>query len=140
TFIAGMPVNMRSHAHGQGYTDVNFLIPELVSRISYRKGPYSAEDGDFASAGSARIYYVDSLKENLALASVGHGGYARLVGAGSRQAGPGTLLGALEIGHNNGPWDSPEGFRKLNGMLRWSIVSGQDRFGVTAMGYAGRWS
>ena len=54
TFVAGMPVNMRSHAHGQGYTDLNFLIPELVSRINYRKGPYFAEDGDFASAGSAR--------------------------------------------------------------------------------------
>ena len=58
TFVAGMPVNMRSHAHGQGYTDLNFLIPELISRINYRKGPYYADDGDFANAGSARILYV----------------------------------------------------------------------------------
>src|SRR5436190_23494867 len=55
TWVAGMPVNMPTHAHGQGYTDLNFLIPELVSRIVYTKGPYFAEDGDFSSAGSARI-------------------------------------------------------------------------------------
>ena len=51
TWVAGMPVNMPTHAHGQGYTDLNFLIPELVERIDYRKGPYYAEDGDFSSAG-----------------------------------------------------------------------------------------
>ena len=57
TSVNGMPVNMPSHAHGQGYTDLNFLIPELVDRIDYRKGPYSASVGDFASAGSADILY-----------------------------------------------------------------------------------
>ena len=58
TSVAGMPVNMPTNAHGQGYTDLNFLIPELVSRIDYRKGPYFAADGDFAPAGSADIVYA----------------------------------------------------------------------------------
>ena len=59
SYVDGMPVNMVSNAHGQGYTDLNFLIPELVNRIDYRKGPYFASDGDFASAGSARLQLRD---------------------------------------------------------------------------------
>jgi len=140
TFVAGMPVNMRSNAHGQGYSDLNFLIPELISRVDYRKGPYFAEDGDFSSAGSARIGYVTSLKQPFASASVGQNGYQRLLTAGSTAAGPGTLLGAVEIGHNNGPWDVPEGFRKFNGVLRWSLASGDDKLGVTGMGYSASWT
>ena len=140
TFVAGMPVNMRSHAHGQGYTDLNFLVPELVSRIDYHKGPYFAEDGDFASAGSARIGYVSALEQSLASMTIGQGNYQRLLGAGSTALGPGTLLGAIEIGHNDGPWEVPQGMRKLNGVLRWSVVSGIDAFGIAAMSYASRWT
>ncbi|HTQ77161.1 MAG TPA: TonB-dependent receptor [Burkholderiales bacterium] len=140
TFLDGMPLNMRSHAHGQGYTDLNFLIPELISRIDYRKGPYFADDGDFANAGSARIGYVGSLDRPFASAAIGEDGYRRLLAAGSRAAGPGALLAALEVGHNNGPWDVPEGFRKLNAVLRWSMARDGDRVGVTAMGYGARWT
>ncbi len=140
TWVAGMPVNMRSHAHGQGYTDLNFLIPELVSRIDYRKGPYFADDGDFASAGSARIGYLDRFERPLAAFSLGQNGYQRLLGAGSAAAGAGTLLGAIELNRIDGPWDVPENFRKLNAVVRWSLASGDDRFGITAMGYDGRWT
>ena len=140
TWVAGMPVNMRSHAHGQGYTDLNFLIPELVSRVDYRKGPYFAEEGDFSSAGTARIGYLNRFERPLASLSVGQGGYRRILGAGSAAAGAGTLLGALEVQHNDGPWDVPQGFRKLNGVLRWSKEGGDDRFSATAMAYSGRWT
>jgi outer membrane receptor protein involved in Fe transport len=140
TWVAGMPVNMRSHAHGQGYTDLNFLIPELVSRIDYRKGPYLADDGDFSSAGSARISYLNRIDRPLALLSLGHNGWQRLLGAGSVAAGAGTLLGAIELNHNDGPWDVPQDFRKLNAVVRWSLASGEDRFGLTAMGYSGKWT
>ena len=140
TYVAGMPINMRSNAHGQGYTDLNFLIPELVSRINYRKGTYYAEEGDFASAGSARIDYVNSLKQSLAVASIGQNGYQRLLGAGSTAAGPGVLLGAIEFGHNNGPWDVPEGFRKVNGVARWSMSGDTGSIGVTAMAYSAKWT
>ena len=140
TWVAGMPVNMRSHAHGQGYTDLNFLIPELISRIDYRKGPYFADDGDFSSAGSARIGYLDRLDRPLASLSLGQGGYQRLLGAGSTAAGPGTLLGAVEVNHNDGPWEVPQNFRKFNAVARWSMATGDDRFGLSAMGYEGRWT
>src|SRR5438874_10232064 len=65
TTIDGMPINLRTHAHGQGYTDLNFLIPELVQRVDYFKGPYFASKGDFASAGAADIHYAGSLPQNL---------------------------------------------------------------------------
>src|SRR5881398_3819327 len=71
TWLDDMPVNQRSHAHGQGWTDLNFLIPELATRLDYRKGPYSARDGDFASAGNVAISYVNRLPENVAVASAG---------------------------------------------------------------------
>src|SRR5437763_2856054 len=61
TSVDGMPVNMVSHAHGQGYSDLNWLLPELVDRIAYRKGPYHADEGDFSSAGAAHIRLFDRL-------------------------------------------------------------------------------
>ena len=82
TYVGGVPVNMPSHAHGQGYTDLNFLIPELVDRVSFRKGPYFAEEGDFSSAGAARIDYFRSLDASLAQLTLGRNGYARSLLAG----------------------------------------------------------
>ena len=115
TWVAGMPVNMPTHAHGQGYTDLNFLIPELVSRIQYNKGPYFAEDGDFASVGSARISYAESLPATTATVTVGQNGYKRALLAGSPEAGAGRLVYGLEYFYNNGPWDNAE---KLEAILR----------------------
>jgi outer membrane cobalamin receptor len=85
TFVDGMPVNMRSHAHGQGYTDLNFLIPELVDRINYKKGPYYADEGDFASAGAAHMTLANKLKENTASVTVGENQFVRSVVTGSRR-------------------------------------------------------
>ncbi len=76
-FLDGMPLNMRTHAHGQGYADINFLIPELVGAVEFHKGPYFVRDGDFASAGSVRIDYLDSTPKNVALTSIGSFGYKR---------------------------------------------------------------
>ncbi|MBL0167371.1 MAG: TonB-dependent receptor [Propionivibrio sp.] len=140
TFVGGMPVNMPSHAHGQGYTDLNFLIPELVERMSFRKGPYFAEEGDFASAGSARIDYFRQIDGTLALATVGQNGYARALLAGSPEVGSGRLLYALEWFHNDGPWVVDEDYRKLNGVLSYSQGNRNDGFAVTAMAYRGQWT
>src|SRR5450759_544588 len=105
TWVAGMPVNMPTSAHAQGYTDMNFLIPELVSRVQYNKGPYLAEDGDFASVGSARISYAEKLPASIATLSVGQNGYKRALLAGSPEAGAGRVVYGLEYLYNNGPWD-----------------------------------
>ncbi len=140
TFVDGMPANMVSHAHGQGYTDLNFLIPELVGRIDYRKGPYFASDGDFASAGAARIRLADALPQGLAQLTVGAHGYRRGLLADSTAFGRGQLLGALELQGNDGPWDRPENLHKLNGWLRYSEALDGGSRSLTLMSYRSRWS
>lgn len=139
SYIGGVPINMPTHAHGQGYTDLNFLIPELVDRIRYRKGPYFAEAGDFSSAGAAHIEYFRHLDRALAQLTLGENGYARSLLAGSPQAGPGKLLYALEVFHNDGPWQIAEHYRKLNGVLRYSQGSQNDGWSLSGMAYQGKW-
>jgi len=136
---ADTPINLGSHAHGQGYLDLNFLIPELIARVVYQKGPYAAADGDFASAGSARIDYSDRLPASIASLTAGSFGYRRLLLAGSPQAGSGNLLYALESLHNDGSWDRPNDYRRLNGVLRYSQGTVADGWRLTAMGYNADW-
>jgi len=140
TTLDHMPVNMPTHAHGQGYSDLNFLIPELVSRVSYKKGPYFAEEGDFSSAGAADIDYTTQLKQSIGTVGVGSGGYARAMAAGSSDAGPGHLLYGLELFHNDGPWVNPENYNKVNGVLRFSTGTNADGYTVSLMGYNGKWN
>jgi outer membrane receptor protein involved in Fe transport len=140
TFVDGMPVNMPTHAHGQGYSDLNWLIPELVDRIRYRKGPYYAEEGDFSSAGSARIGLFDALPNGIASATLGEHRYGRALIANSNRVGDGELLYALEAAHNDGPWDHPEKFHRLNGVLRYSFGADGNRSSITAMGYSASWN
>jgi hypothetical protein len=150
TSLNGVPANMPTNAHGQGYSDLNYLIPELVSRIDYRKGPYFAENGDFSSAGSADIQYRNSLDHNIADLTVGGDGYRRALLAGSTlltqpshgsssasvlgNPGP-TLLGAVEIMNNNGPWAVKEDLKKTNALMRLSDGSNANGWtidGITA--------
>lgn len=140
TTVAGMPVNMPSHAHGQGYTDLNFLIPELVSGIQYRKGPYYAEEGDFSAAGAVHMDYVNELKRPIASLTGGTDGYYRgFVAASSHLAG-GELLYGLEYSHYDGPWVNPDDYKKINGVVRYSKSIQQNDFSLTAMGYYGKWN
>lgn len=140
TSVAGMPVNLRTHGHGQGYTDLNFVIPELISRVDYYKGPYYANVGDFGSAGGADMHYADRLADSIALGSVGSNDYRRALLATSLDAGAGTLTGGIEYLHNDGPWDNPDDFRKLNGVLRYALPLDGQSLSLTAMGYSGRWN
>lgn len=140
TTVAGMPVNLPTHAHGHGWTDLNFLIPELVSGIQYRKGPYFVEDGDFTTAGSANVNYANALDETIAHVEGGSNDYARVLLAGSPKFGDGTLLYGLEVNYNNGPWKRPDNYRKYNGVLRYSLGDSQNGLSVTGMGYQARWN
>ncbi len=140
TFVAGMPVNMPSHAHGQGYSDLNWLLPELVDRIAYKKGPYFADEGDFASAGAAHISLFDRLPRGIASLTAGENGYRRALVANSSGFGNGALLYAIEATHNDGPWDNPEKFHRFNGVLRYSLNDGHTRQAITAMGYSAGWN
>ena len=140
TTIDGMLVNRRSHAHGQGWTDLNFLIPELASRLEYRKGPYYAAEGDFASAGSANLVYFDKLEHGLASIGLGQNGFRRTLLADSPNLGSGNLLYALELFHNDGPFTRPDAYRKVNGVLRYSQGDAANGFNVTAMAYRAKWN
>jgi len=133
--IDGVPVNLPSHAHGQGYSDLNFLIPELVSAIEFKKGPFFPEVGDFSGSGAANIRLVTTLPEGIANVQLGQFGYARALLAESPSLGPGTLLYALEYNHYDGPWDLPENSNRYNGLLRYHWASGPDDLTVTGSVY-----
>ena len=137
--LDGMPINQRSHAHGQGWADLNPLIPELISSIHYRKGPYYAADGDFANAGSANIYYSDKIDRGLASFGLGQNGFYRTLLANAPKFNDGNLLYALELSHYDGPWVNPDNYNKVNGLLRYSQGSQSNGFNLTAMAYSGRW-
>ncbi len=138
--VDGMPVNMPTHGHGQGYADINFLIPELIQSVDVRKGPYFADKGDFASAGAVDISYLNGLPKSVAEITVGSFGYQRAMAAGSTKVGDGTLLAAFEANKYNGPWDVPDNIRKLNGVLRYSQGTATDGFSLTAMAYSNGWN
>jgi outer membrane receptor protein involved in Fe transport len=140
TTVDGMPVNQRSHAHGQGWTDVNFLIPELARRLEYRKGPYFASEGDFASAGSVSVKYLDRLESGIASVGAGQNGYRHALLANSPTFANGTLLYAIEGLRNDGPFVNPDRFHKFNGVLRFSKGDEANGFNVTAMAYDARWN
>jgi len=142
TFVNGLPVNMPTNGHGQGYSDLNFLIPELVDRIDYRKGPYFAKTGDFSAAGSADILYRTTLDEPFAALTLGQRKYQRLVGGGSTDVGQGQglkLLGAVELAHNDGPWVVPEHLRKANAVLTLSGGSRAEGWSTSLMAYDAKW-
>ncbi|WP_431311189.1 TonB-dependent receptor [Methylobacterium nigriterrae] len=138
--VDGMPVNMRTNAHAQGYADINFLIPELVGAVEFHKGPYFVRDGDFASAGSVRIDYLDSVEKNLALTSIGSFGYKRALSIASAPLGEGHLLVAGEAQVYDGPWAVPDRLGKLNGVIRYSQGTAADGFALTGMAYWAKWN
>lgn len=140
TTVDGMLVNQRSHAHGQGWTDLNFLIPELATGLEYKKGPYFASEGDFSSAGAVSIKYADRLAKGLASVSYGENRYRRVLLAASPAWGDGHLLYALEGMGNDGPFERPDQYHKVNGVLRYSEGDATRGFNLTAMGYNAHWN
>jgi outer membrane receptor protein involved in Fe transport len=138
-FVDGMPVNEPTNAHGEGYTDVNFLIPELATNISYTKGTYYADEGDFASVGSVHINYLKTIPAQVAV-SGGSFGFQRVFTADSTQLGQGQLLGALELQHYDGPWVHGDDQRKVNALFRYSSGDDHDGYSITGSYYHGLWS
>ena len=107
-FVDGVPVNFVSHAHGQGYADLNFLIPETVQRVELRKGPYFVEYGDLASAGSINIITKDDVAENSVQALGGRYNTMRYAAVASPRLGPVKTLLASEVYFNDGPFINPQ--------------------------------
>jgi TonB-dependent receptor-like protein len=134
-------VNMPTHGHGQGYSDLSFLIPELVSGVQFSKGPYFADQGDFATAGAANINYTNGLDRPIVRIGGGGEGYRRtLVGVSPAVSGRARLLAALEVVHNDGPWVNPDDYRKVNAVVRYTQGDALNGFSATGMGYRGAWN
>ena len=138
--VAGTPVNMPTHAHSQGYSDLNFLIPELVAGVQFSKGPYFADQGDFATAGASNINYATSLDQPIVHIEKGAYDFARALFAASPKFGRGHLLAAVEISNNSGPWSVPDSYKKYNGVLRYSEGDSVNGLALTFMGYHGKWN
>lgn len=138
--VDGMLVNQRSHGHGQGWADTNFIIPELMGNLQYLKGPYHASQGDFSSAGAVTMSYIDKLPKGIASYGLGEQGFMRGLVAKSHEVGQGNVLYAVELLTKDGPWIKHEDFKKFNAVLRYSQDTGATKFNVTAMSYGGNWN
>jgi opacity protein-like surface antigen/outer membrane receptor protein involved in Fe transport len=139
-FWDDVPINLPTNAHGQGYADLNFLIPETISGMEVRKGPYFADVGDFANAGDLHLSLRDSVEKNIVSTTVGGFGYDRFLALGSTKLEEGSLLYAGEYNTYNGPWVTAEDVRKFSGLLRYSQGTPTDGFSATAMAYANNWN
>jgi hypothetical protein len=141
TSVNGMPTNLPTHAHGQGYSDLNFLIPELVQRVEYRKGPYYAKGGDFSLAGAADIAYRTGFDRPFLDVGIGQRGFRRHVAGGSTDLGSGrTVLGAFEVMGHDGPWVVPQGLKRHNGVVTLSGVGDSSSWQLSFMGYRAKWT
>lgn len=137
TYVDDMPVNEPTHAHGQGYTDIHFLVPELAAGLDYTKGPFHPAIGDFGALGSAHIELADELPDQMSV-SAGTLGDERLFLGGTAHLQDGDrLVGAMSVAHLDGPWSHPDDYRSLNGVARYVHGDRNDGFDVTAMAYRG---
>jgi hypothetical protein len=138
-FIDDMPLNLPSHAHGEGYSDMNIVIPEFVERVNFEKGPYYADIGNYGSAGSAHVEYFRTLPQNFVKVEGGTYTYGRAVFGTSQKLGSGSLLCGAEAYFDDGPWKHPDAFAKFNGLLTYSRGDDADGANITTRAYHGKW-
>ncbi len=142
----GQPVNFVTHAHGQGYADLNPIIPELVEKIDYWKGPFFGQLGDLSTAGAAKFRFFDELPQGIASLAIGENRFLRGLladtlhftspAAGADRSG---LTYAAEYNFYDGPWERKGDSQRVNGFLKYFKESGRDQFSITAMGYDADW-
>lgn len=138
--VDGVPVNLRTHAHGQGYSDLNFIIPEKVRTLDFEKGPFYPEIGDFSGAGAAEFLLFNGLPHGILSTALGEHFYLRSLSADTIDSGPGQLTGAFEYTHYDGPWDHAENSNRFNAFLRYAWHEDENDFRLTLMGYHAKWN
>ncbi len=142
TFIDGMPVNNRTHAHGQGYTDINFIIPEMIESLDYSKGPYYGKEGDFANAGVVRMHTKSEMEKSLVKIGLGQFGYQRLLLAGGTTdlfSARDSFVAALDTTRYDGPWDVSQDQEKYSAMAKYSFGSVVNGGSISFMGFDNTW-
>jgi len=140
TYLDDMPLNLPSHAHGEGYSDMNVVIPEFVQRVDYEKGPYYADVGNYGSAGAAHLEFYKTLPQDFLTVEGGMFGYERGVFGLSQKIGTGNLLYGGEAFHDDGPWIHPDDYSKFNGILTYSQGDMANGFSITGRAYHGKWN
>jgi hydrogenase/urease accessory protein HupE len=140
TYLDGMPLNLPSHAHGEGYSDMNTVIPEFVQKLDYEKGPYYADVGNYGSAGAAHLEFYKTLPQDFLTVEGGMFGFERGVFGLSQKVGPGNLLVGGEASHDDGPWVHPDDYSKFNGLLTYSQSNAANGFSITGRAYHGQWN
>ncbi|AKE51494.1 TonB-dependent receptor [Kangiella geojedonensis] len=141
TSIDGMPINMRSHGHGQGYTDLNFIIEEAVKTITYKKGAYYADVGDFSGAGTALISTQNRVEQGFVELTLGEDSYQELTTVNSFQQEDVSWLYAVNVNYYDGPWtDIEEDLKRKNVWLKRSQTFQDLTFDTTLMLYDNSWN
>ncbi len=137
--LDGVPLNLRSHGHGQGYLDVNGVIPETVEGIDYRKGPYYADLGDFSLAGASFINTISRVESPFLSAETGANGWGRYVGGTSMAVNDGTLSVIGEVKNYDGPWDQGEDLQHLSLWGKYLSATAFGEASFTLSGYLADW-
>ena len=132
-------MNLPSHGHGQGWADLNFLIPELVDSVRFRKGPYAADKGDFSIAGGVDMQLVGSLPQPIVTLTGGSYDYGRLLVADSRRLASGDFTAAVDLSNNDGPWARANDYQGAKALLRYVAGDAGRGFSLTAMAYDASW-
>jgi len=139
-FVDGMPVNLRTHAHGQGYLDINWIIPELIEGIEYRKGPYYADVGDFSAVGTSAMRMASKLTDGFAKIETGSYAYNRFVTGKSLKVGQGDLLYGVEARYADTAWEAHEKLQRFSGILKYTMGNEDAGFSVSGMSYYSQWT
>lgn len=139
TYVDDVPWNLRTHGHGQGYLDVNGLIPETIERIDYRKGTYRADIGDFAMAGAALMSTIDRLDAPFLAAETGQYDWLRFAGGGTADLGNATLTLLGQYKTYNGPWELEEDLQHGSVWGKYAAQTDFGRMSITLSGYHATW-
>lgn len=140
TYIDGVQMNFRTHGHGHGYLDLNGLIPEIIEREDYRKGPYRADGGDFALAGAAYMTTKDVYDRPWMAGEYGARGHRRIAAGGTvSDAGGGRFTLVGEFKAYDGPWQQPEDLRHYAAFAKYERPTSLGEFEATAHAYRGTW-
>ena len=137
--VDGVPLNLRSHGHGQGYLDINGLMPQIIDRLDYRKGPYRADTGDFSMAGSSFIATVDRLDQRFAAFEAGEHGWGRVSAGGTVPVGEANLTMLGEYKTSDGPWQLAEDLQHVSLWAKYLKPTAFGRFAVSLWGYEAEW-
>ena len=134
-FVDDMPVNRPTNTHGQGYSDLNFVMPQVVSQIDYTKGPYYAAIGDFGAVASSHVLIANEIPNQIGV-TIGTEGYQDLFAAGTyRLNGDRRIMAATDLSHYDGPWHPKQNFRKVNAIVRYCEGTTTNGASLTAMYY-----